>query len=340
VCFEPDEMPSDAGASEQDEQRQAEQQRLEALALEAARERGELLRCLECGVCVHMGCYCGPPEDMNPGALMCGPTPFLCRPCEHAVRAPACVLCGLRGGALVPATCGGWAHVSCALWAPPDSGIEFENAGAAKGAAPEGSKSGDGEGVERRVQERVGGKGRAAQRRVKRVAVPEAWRLVQPLGGCGGTGDKDGKDANASTGTRDKRRSSSGGAVAGQCRLCVGAGVGAGGPSGVLVKCQEKGCKLVAHPVCGFENGWYLFKDTQGGQDAGESQEAGGGVGGDRGERGGGDSGKRRGRRDRKKGRSKEERVERLIFCSAHAPREEEEDETLYCICQRRCGVR
>lgn len=93
-------------------------------------------------------------------------------------------------------------------------------------------------------------------------------------------------------------------------------------PGGVTVKCQAKGCKLVAHPVCGFEHGWYLFLDLSANQDAHEA-----------------DDGKRARRREEKGGKAKDEKaleVERLVFCQEHAPQEEDDDETLYCICQRR----
>jgi hypothetical protein len=148
------------------------------------------------------------------------------------------------------------------------------------------------------------------------VSVPETFKTVDVLAG---RESKEGKE----------RRRSSGCGVAATCRLCPNAK-----PGGVLVKCQEKGCKLSAHPLCGFEHGWYLFLDTLPRQEQGEAPPppAAGSLADDE---------RRGGRRDRKNGKGKGEKgakaePERLVFCQEHAPHEEDDDDTLYCLCQRR----
>jgi len=278
----------------------------------AASEQGELLVCLECGVRVHAGCYCGSTQRVGSTS---GPTPFLCRPCEYAVnlRDAGCVLCGLAGGAMSPATCGGWAHVSCALWAPKGSGVEFEDVSAAKrtsaaSTATESAAGGAAAASESALADSKVSPG-SVRRNVQRVVVAESFKTVN------GFLPKDSKNTN-------EGRRSSGGSSATGCCLCPNRK-----PGGVTVRCQEKNCKRVAHPVCGLEHGWYLFLDTsahleQAAQAAHEGAPADG----------------NRKRRDKKGGKTKDTRakeVERLVFCNEHAPQEDDDDDTLYCICQR-----
>ena len=126
---------------------------------------------------------------------------------------------------------------------------------------------------------------------------------------------------------KKKGRSSSGSSGSGCC-FCPHTKGG-----GVLVKCQEKGCRLAAHAICAFENGWYLFMaDSR--QKEKECQDAASAASGS------GADGKRGRKRDRKGGKGKEDKVvaldvERFVFCQEHAP-QEDDDETLYCICQQR----
>jgi hypothetical protein len=307
VCFEEDEIPGlapapSAGASAADDKAAKH-----VLAQEVAREHGALLECLECGLRVHEGCYLGRPQPEAAGTSR----HFICRPCEFGVRSAACLLCGLPGGAMSPAACGGWVHVSCALWAPEGSGVEFEDISAGKdaagGAAAEFVCASSGV---------VGKAGSSKPRRsLERVCIPETFKVVD------GTAGKEGKE---------KRRSSGGGTGSG-CQLCRSPKAG-----GVLVKCQEKGCKMSAHPLCAFEHGWYLFLNTSSGQDNDDAPAAATPA----------DDGKKKTRRERKrsKGAGDNGRIfadngrmyaERFVFCQEHAP-QEDEDETLYCICQTR----
>jgi len=317
---------------------------LASIAQEAARERGQLLQCVECGVRVHQGCYVGPPQAAGGvgGASLAPPAPaassaelglllpssveepFFCRPCEYAVRNAACILCGLAGGAMSPATCGGWAHVSCALWAAKGSAVGFQDRledkpfsavdAETSGACNDNGKSvcGGGGGADDTMTCKMPNKRLSLD--LTRVLVPECFKIVETAAAS--------KDAKESS--KEKRRASSGGGgSAGGCRFCPNSR-----PGGVLVKCQEKGCKCVAHPVCAFEHGWYLFLETRDTQDT-NSQIA---QKHDKGEGG-------RRSRDKKGSRARDDKVEieRLVFCQEHAPQEDDdEDEKLYCICQRR----
>jgi hypothetical protein len=317
VCFEVDDVPDEvldclAGGPATDEAA-----KLAKLAREAARERGELLQCLECGVCVHDGCYGGRLSRAAHPADGSSPAPFLCRPCEYGVRSAVCVLCGVVGGALSPATCGGWAHVSCALWAPVSSGVDFEK----PSASPDALNRGEGAGTRASSQaayhgvtESGGASTGTARKKGHRILVPSSFKMVQAVLG------KDVKDS--------KRRSSGAGSAGTTCQFCPNAKAG-----GVLVKCQEKGCKLSAHPVCGFEHGWYLFLDTGIVQEAEEAPVEGNGDGDKK------KGGRAKGGARVKKGAQRKDgkaEVERLVFCQQHAPHEEDDDDTLYCICQRR----
>ena len=277
-----------------------------ALAQEVAREHGALLECLECGLRVHEGCYLGRPHPEAAGTSR----HFICRPCEFGVRSAACLLCGLLGGAMSPAACGGWVHVSCALWAPEGSGVEFEDISAGKDTA----ESAAAEFV--CASSGVGGKAGSSRprRNLARVCIPVTFKVMD------GTAGKEGKD----------KRRSSGGVTGSGCQLCRSPKAG-----GALVKCQEKGCKMSAHPLCAFEHGWYLFVNTSSGQEIDDTPAA-----------THADDGKKKARRERKRGKGAGDNsrmyadngrmyAERLVFCQEHAP-QEDEDETLYCICQTR----
>ena len=324
VCFEVDDVPDDAMLDQGAEgDLNDEAVNLAKLAREAAQERGELLQCLECGVRVHDGCYGGPPRKPQGAAGSSSPRPFLCRPCEYGVRDVGCVLCGVVGGALSPATCGGWAHVSCALWAPVGTGVAFEKVSDSTVEVTKGVGAEKGDRGKVPHGEAHSG---MARRKGERIIVPESFKTVQVPKGKDG---KDGRDAKKDgRDGRDSKRRSSGGSSTATCQFCPSSKHG-----GVLVRCQEKGCKLSAHPVCGFEHGWYLFLDTGIIKDAEEEQ-----VEEDA------DDGKKKGKRTKggsrakKGGQRKDDRpeVERLVFCQEHAPHEEDEDDTLYCICQRR----
>ena len=306
VCFEEEQMPgvngTDAAGDCPVDDKAAEHA---ALAREVARERGALLSCLECGVRVHEGCYLGQPLPEAAGA----PLQFLCRPCEFGVRSVGCLLCGQPGGAMSPATCGGWAHVSCALWAPKGSGVEFEDV-STKDAASDAAGQCDNSSVG------AGGKEGPSKprRRLDRVRIPETFKVVDVTLG------KEGKDG------KDKRRASGGGAGSG-CQLCRAPKGG-----GVLVKCQEKGCKMGAHPLCALEHGWYLFETRSGAEERADAPVAEAAA----------EDGKKKTRREKKGSKGSEDKgrmhVERFVFCQEHAP-QEDEDDTLYCICQTRSRV-
>ena len=325
VCFEIDEVvQTDVALSAAD---RAEQERVAKLVQEAARERGKMLECLECGVRVHQGCYFGSLKE--PAQSSDGSIRFLCRPCEFAVRRAACVLCGLTGGAMIPATCGGWAHVACALWAPKGSGIEFEECSGIQDRVAKDGEGGAGSSQKAAAIDEGKTTGTDARQR-HRVFVPDSFPLSPIVLG----------DENAAG--NDKRRSTPGsegissnrGAV---CRLCP-----KNTPGGVLVKCQEKKCRQVAHPVCAFEHGWYLYAGERGGHDDSDAQAGSADVHDQDKCRNSGRSGTfkrapkaRRKETDRLQKKQKDEE-DRLIFCAMHAPQEEEEDDTLYCICQRK----
>ncbi len=301
VCFEEDQMldvdGADAAGDCPSDNKAAQQA---ALAQEVARERGALLSCLECGVRVHEGCYLGQPLPEAAGASQ----QFLCRPCEFGVRSVGCVLCGQPGGAMSPATCGGWVHVSCALWAPKGSGVEFEDV-SAKDAAGNAARECDS------ASAGAGGKEGASKprRRLDRVRVPETFKVVDVALG------KEGKDG--------KRRASGGGAGSG-CQLCRASKGG-----GVFVRCQEKGCKMSAHPLCALEHGWYLLETRSGVEERADAPAADASA----------EDGKKKARREKKGTKGPEDKgrmhMERFVFCQEHAP-EEDEDDTLYCICQTR----
>ena len=100
----------------------------------------------------------------------------------------------------------------------------------------------------------------------------------------------------------------------------------------MLVKCQEKGCKMGAHPLCALEHGWYLFETRSGAEERADAPVAEAAA----------EDGKKKTRREKKGSKGSEDKgrmhVERFVFCQEHAP-QEDEDDTLYCICQTRSRV-
>ncbi|XP_054706926.1 PHD finger protein rhinoceros-like [Uloborus diversus] len=81
-----------------------------------SQEDNEMVFCDSCNICVHQICY---------GITKIPEGSWICRTCALGIR-PACVLCPNRGGAMKTTRCGQkWAHVSCAVWIPEVSFLNF-----------------------------------------------------------------------------------------------------------------------------------------------------------------------------------------------------------------------